>query len=329
MLGRREMVKDITEIQKEHELFLINSVNMNTSEQKKHVDLALENVLMLRDLTPEKFKVTTLLHNMLNDFSGLSSRSVSHITTARFTDSLYQAKNSQDIYYVPALLFPGYLGNTPYSLCGLDRNASYTLCDHLYRTLRMSGEISVSEISRNFDYIKDTLKAGLDDPISPIAHQRYQAFVVFLYQCFDNIPVSAQNRQNIEAELRQSAVFQPYLIAEHRKRAQRTIGRDALFTAINAYQTNSWVGWFWNVALRGVFGKHESYTVAALKRLYAQNTTATDFLEQDIRECLQSEPKHAQHRLAFFTQPQTAVAYYGTDKLLQKIDTGLTCGLSR
>ena len=119
------------------------------------------------------------------------------------------------------------------------------------------------------------------------------------------------------------------MIAEHRKRAQRTIGRDALFTAINAYQTNSWVGWFWNVALRGVFGKHESYTVAALKRLYAQNTTATDFLEQDIRECLQSEPKHAQHRLAFFTQPQTAVAYYGTDKLLQKIDTGLTCGLSR
>ncbi len=105
------------------------------------------------------------------------------------------------------------------------------------------------------------------------------------------------------------------------KRDTRVIEHTELTQALGTYQAKSWLGWFWNILLHGLFGQHQSYTITALNMLLQQNQEF--YNEATILEILRkSEPQHARHRLRFFTHTsdQTPEVMCGTDNVLQQID---------
>ena len=99
------------------------------------------------------------------------------------------------------------------------------------------------------------------------------------------------------------------------------ISRSNLVTSLNEYHSESWLGWFWNTLLCGVFGQHQSYTIEALKRLL--EVRKDFYTEDEIKQKLEVEPKYLDHRLGFFVPTGIIPTISGTDQVLVQIKSHL------
>ena len=159
---------------------------------------------------------------------------------------------------------------------------------------------------------------GRDD----VALVDYREFIEFLYQCFDQVAFPKTVIDELETEMATLQVsFGPYAQQERDRRVQSVISRSNLVTSLNEYHSESWLGWFWNTLLCGVFGQHQSYTIEALKRLL--EVRKDFYTEDEIKQKLEVEPKYLDHRLGFFVPTGIIPTISGTDQVLVQIKSHL------
>lgn len=319
--------QDLQLLQERQDTFIATSKSIEqVPTQYSTVDSLIQDTLRFRNVatTPEnKQSISAFLNNMLLSF--MDHKDVSSVTKARF-NRLPNLKPQQ--HCIPAIVLSGYYptkaDSAPYSLCGLGNVESLAICKRVYDLLFESNhDTLMRSLEFSINAIKNLLK-GDDDPTSPMANQRYQQFVAFVYESLDLVEVPIATKQALENELQSSALFAPYVKQEQQVRVERKIAHMLLFQEVyNHYHSQSWIGWFWNTILCGVFGKHESATIVALKTLLKEEKTF--YTENEIKDCLSAEPKYQAHRLGFFSADHHLfpITSSGTDCALVNIQRNL------
>ena len=311
-------------IEGRYKAFCVASQLMSTQDIRETVNYLLRSILELRatgKTAQEKKEATLFLENMLVFFE--RSQELSSVVKHMFSDSL--SKKLGDSIFVPALVFAGYYPQASvaqFSLAGLSAEPSELLCLKLYR-LRASGQSD--RLGTLVEIFLEDAKKLLDkrcEDRDDVALVDYREFIEFLYQCFDQVAFPKTVIDELETEMATLQVsFGPYAQQERDRRVQSVISRSNLVTSLNEYHSESWLGWFWNTLLCGVFGQHQSYTIEALKRLL--EVRKDFYTEDEIKQKLEVEPKYLDHRLGFFVPTGIIPTISGTDQVLVQIKSHL------